>query len=289
MRKLNNSAILLLLLSLCSLTAYAQQEKNSLILNLAYHNNNNLQQYLVANAKSKIDGKFRMIEGVTVSFYITSDSAKTNFLGTATTDIKGNAALLIPPSAKAEWMKAASRDFVVVSKADKQFDVSTATTTITKARLKIDTADGKIINVSVLALVDTVWTLVKDVELKVAVKRSGGDLNVSETQSYTTDSTGTIAAEFKLDTLPGDLKGNLVLIAKIEENETYGNLTAETTVPWGVPATYVSEYDKRTLFARRGFTPYWLELMAYSIIVVVWGVLFYLFMQIKKLKKLGIE
>jgi len=289
MRKLNYSAILIMLFSLSSITAIAQEEKNSLVLNLAYHNDNNLQQYLVANAKSKIDGKFKMIQGITISFYITSDSDKGNLMGTAITDGKGNAALLIPPSAKTEWMKSAIRDFVVVSKADKQFDESKATTTITKARLKIDTADGKIINVSVQALIDTVWTLVKDVELKVAVKRLGGDLNVSETQSYTTDSTGMIAAEYKHDTLPGDAKGNLVLIAKIEENETYGYLTAEMIAPWGVPAVYVSEYDKRTLFARRGFTPYWLELMAYSIIVAVWGILFYLVMQIRKLKKLGIE
>ena len=138
-----------------------------------------------------------------------------------------------------------------------------------------------------LELKDTVWTPVKGVELKVAIKRAGGDLNVSETQSYTTDSTGTISAEYKRDSLAGDSKGNLILIAKVEDNDNYGNLSVEQTVPWGIKTEYFSVFDKRTLFARRGHSPIWLELIAYSIIIAVWGVLIYLIGQLNKIKKLG--
>jgi len=111
---------------------------------------------------------------------------------------------------------------------------------------------------------------------------------VSETQTYTTDSTGAISADFKRDSLPG-INGNLTLIAKVEDNDTYGNLTVETQVPWGNRLEYISRFDRRTLFARRGHSPIWLELLAYSIIVVVWLILVYLLGQLRKIKRLGME
>lgn len=69
----------------------------------------------------------------------------------------------------------------------------------------------------------------------------------------------------------------------------YGNLTSEMVVPWGKYYAYASNFDERTLFARRGYSPLWLELLAYAIVVVVWSVIIYLFFQIKKIKKLGLE
>ena len=114
-----------------------------------------------------------------------------------------------------------------------------------------------------------------------------GDLNVSETPTYTTDSLGMITAEFKRDSLPGDSKGNLTLIAKLEESDLYGTLTAEKVVPWGVVIKHESAFNVRSLFARRGHSPIWLEFIAYSIVFAVWGILFYLVLQIRKIKKLG--
>ena len=277
-----------LLFCLISIVSVAQTAaKNDLLLSLGYFNTNNQTQYLSAKAKTKIDGKFQMVPGINLSFYITNDSSKANLLGTAVTDARGNAYLLIPPAAQAEWKKSVKQSFVAVSTASKLYDESKANVQVTKAKLKIDTAADKKINVIALELKDTTWVPVKGVELKVAVKRMGGDLNVSETQTYTTDSTGTISAEYKRDSLAGDAKGNLVLIAKVEDNDTYGNLSVEQTVPWGNKTEYVSAYDKRTLFARRGHSPIWLELMAYSIVVAVWGVLIYLIGQIRKIKALG--
>lgn len=117
-----------------------------------------------------------------------------------------------------------------------------------------------------------------------------GILNVNETQTYTTDSVfGGVTAEFKRDRIPGDKQGNIILIASLVDNETYGNLTAELKVPWGINLVYVSNFDHRSLFARRGYSPIWLELLAYKIVVVVWVIIFYLLLQIKRIKKLGIE
>lgn len=265
---------------------FSQEAKNDLLLNLSYFNNNNSYVYLKATAKTKVDGKFQLVKEVTINFYINKDTTG-NLLGKAVTNDKGEAYLLVPASAKEAWNKSAKQSFVAVSTANKQFDETKANTDITKAKLQIDTAEGRTVKVKVIELKDTAWLPVKGVELKVAVKRMDGELNICETQTYTTDSTGTISAEFKRDSLPGDVNSNLIVVAKVEDNDQYGNLSVEKSVPWGSKFKYETNFYNRTLFARRGQSPMWLEVMAYSIILAVWGVLIYLIVQLFKIKRIG--
>jgi hypothetical protein len=242
---------------------------------------------LVFKTKSKVDGKFKIIPDIKLTVYITSDADKANLLGTVTTNDVGDAVLLIPPSAKNEWIKSPNQTFVAVSTATQQFDEARGELAITKAKLQIDTAEGKIVNAKLVALIDTVWTAIADVEMQIGVKRLDGNLNINETPTFTTDSSGAATTEFKRDSLPGDTKGNLVLVASIIDNDLYGNLTAEIVAPWGSKFTHISNFNHRTLFARRGYSPIWLELLAYSIVVVVWGIIIFLALQIRKIKKLG--
>ena len=265
----------------------SQVAKNNLILGLGYFNNNNQLQYLKANTKAKINGKFRQVADIHLSFYISSEDPA-NLLGKAVTNEKGIANLFIPPSARSAWNKSAKQSFLVVSEPTKEYDAVHSNFDLTKSRIQIDTLPDRKITATFSELRDSAWVAVKGVDMKVTVKRLGGDLNISETPTYTTDSLGLVNADFKLDNLPGDSAGNLVIIAEVDDNDVYGNLTTEKTVPWGESSKYISAFNRRSLFARRGWSPLWLEWMAYSIIAAVWGVLFYLFLQIRKLRKLGI-
>ena len=264
-------------------------EKNTLVLGVKYYNNNNAAQHLVVSAKSKIDGKFQKIGNIAVKVFITNDSNKNNFIGAGITSERGEFILFIPPSAKTEWLKSATQNFIAISAANKLYDEARAETTITKAKIKMDTADGKIVNAKLFIKVDSSWQPMAGVEMLLAVKRLDGNLNISETATYTSDSAGAISGEFKRDSLPGDQKGNLVLVANIIDNDVYGNIEAETTVPWGKPLVYTTNYNHRSLFARRGHSPIWLELLAYGIIVLVWAVIIYLGFQIRNIIKLGLD
>jgi len=267
-------------------TCFAQAEKKELILGLSYVNDNNQVQYLKANTKAKIEGKFRQVSGIPVSFYISS-AAPANLLGKATTDDHGLAALPIPASAKDEWNKSSSQSFVVVSDSSESYSAATTSIDLTKARIKLDTAADKKIIAVLVEQKGSEWKPVNGVDMKIAVKRLGGDLNVNETPTYTTDSLGTVHADFKLVSLPGDAAGNLVLVAKVEDNDLFGNLSTERPVPWGTASSYTSDYNNRSLYARAGRAPYWLLWMASTITLSVWIVIFYLFAQIRKIKKLG--
>ena len=127
---------------------------------------------------------------------------------------------------------------------------------------------------------------VKDIEMKLRIKRMLGNLSVGDAETYTADSTGTASAEFKRDSMPGDQKGNLTLVARVEDNDKYGNLVVEKTVPWGVAVKQNKNFfDQRTLWSTRFRTPLWLLFMAYSIVIGVWGTIIYLIWQIVKIKK----
>jgi hypothetical protein len=286
MRKLRYFLLLVGLSIYFAGSAYGQEAKSSLILNLGYFNDNNQMHYLKAVTKTKVNGKFKLVAGIPVSFYISSE-IPANFLGKATTNDKGQAIVLIPPSARVEWNKSSKQSFLVLADSSKLFDGTKTTIDLTKSKIRIDTAEDKKIVATFFELRDTAWTPVKGVDMKIAVKRLGGDLNVNETPTYTTDSLGAVNADFKQLNLPGDSLGNLVLVARVEDNDNYGNLSSEKIVPWGVETRYRETFNRRSLYARRGWSPLWLEWMAYAIIAAVWFVLFYLFLQIRKLKKLG--
>ncbi len=287
MKKIRYLALTYLFILLAAGIAHSQVEKNKLILGLSYFNDNNRLQYLKANTKSKINGKFKQVSGIPVSFYIGSESPA-NLLGRSTTDNHGMAALPIPATARDAWNKSSSQTFLVVSDSTQLYSAVTTSFDLTKARIKLDTTEDKKIVATLIEQKGSDLLPVKGVDLKIAVKRLDGNLNVNESPTFTTDSTGAVSADFKLLNLPGDSAGNLVLIASIEDNDIYGNITTEKTVPWGTPAMYVSNYNNRSLFARASRPPLWLLWMASTITLLVWSIIFYLFFQIWKLKKLGV-
>jgi len=263
-------------------------EKKTLVLSLKYYNDNNLSQHLVIQAKSKVDGKFQKMGNIPVKVYINNEQEKNNLIGSGITTELGEILLWIPPAAKKAWDKSANQTFVATSIANKLYDEARGETSITKAKLKIDTAEGKIVSATILGLTGSNWKPLAGVEVVLTVKRLGGNLNINETTTYTTDSAGAVTAEFKRENLPGDSKGNLIIQANVIDHEIYGNVSAEKMVPWGAKLIYTTNYNHRSLFARRGHSPFWLTFLAYGIIISVWVVILYLVVQIKKIVQLGL-
>ena len=133
------------------------------------------------------------------------------------------------------------------------------------------------------------WMPAADVELKVGIQRFGGLIPAGDEETYTTDSTGKVTAEFKREGLPGDEHGTIILAAKVEDNDQFGNLLIQKKAAWGVARKIDHNFfDQRTLWSTRFKTPYWLLFIAYSIIIGVWGTLIYLIRQVVKIIKLGV-
>lgn len=298
MKKKNNNillAVAMIFFFAISFGAFSQEDsaKNEFVLNLGYYMNNNKIVYLMANAKIKNDGKFQPVKGAAINFYLNTESDST-LISKVATDKNGLAKAVIPASLKKNWDANATHTFLAISETDKNFESTTAEAAITKSIITIDTVnDGETrsINVSISSFDGKDWIPVPDVEMKIGISRSlGGIVSAGDEETYTTDSTGTATAAFSKESLPGDEKGNIVLIAKVDENEQLGNLIVEKTVPWGVAFSPDNTFfDQRTLWSTRFRTPLWLLFMAYSIVIGVWGTIIYLIFQLVKIKKVGVS
>jgi len=284
-------ALSMLLLSLISATVRAQDdEKSPLVVNLSYFTSNNNMQYVAVTAKSKISGKFQPVKGAEVKLYLDKDSSgkPMGFIGKVVTGEKGRAASNIPPALAQLWKSNVNHTFVAVTDKTKLYDATTTELAVAKARITIDTAEDKNLTATFSEYKGNIWVPVKGVDIKLCIKRLGGDLPISDKDSYTTDSTGKVSGEFKRDKLPGDKDGNLILVAKVEDNDTYGNLRVEKPIQWG--AKFVAPNDffsKSALWGSRFHSPIWLVFLAYSIVITVWGILLYLVILLVRIKKLG--
>jgi hypothetical protein len=272
-------------------TASAQDDttKGEPAVGLRYFMQNNSLQWLRVKTSLRKGNKPQLLPNQVVKIFL--DSAKPeNLIGKIYTNEQGDGKAVIPAGLKDQWSQQSTHRFIAVLEATSVEDERSAEIDVTRGKIEFDTStlDGvKTVNLLVSKFENNTWVPAKDVELKVGIRRLGGELKIGEDESYTTDSLGQATAEFKLDSLPGDLSGNIVLVAKTEDNDQLGNLSVEKTVPWGRSFSPVSHFGQRSLSAARGRSPIWLALMAYSIIGGVWGTILYLVIQIIKIKKLG--
>lgn len=276
-------------------TVYAQDEPvvPKEIVTLRYFNDNNHFQYLLLQSSLKTGKKMEPLGNKVFQLYLdVNDPA--NLITKVLTDKNGKAKAIIPVRLKSLWDSASTHTFVVVAEGTSKEEETTTEFTITKSKITIDTtnADGvRNITASVMKLENENWVPAADVEMKIGVVRMDKSiLSAGEEATYTTDSTGMVTVEFKRDSLPGDLKGNIVLAASVEDNDELGNLIIEKPVHWGIAVKEdKSFFGHRALWTIRSKTPYWLLIMAYSIIIGVWGTILYLVFQLIKLKKMGVE
>lgn len=262
------------------------------VVKVGYFVNNNMVPFLLIESTLKKGKKYEALPGQNVKIFMDSIGPG-NLLKEVTTNERGKARVVIPDSFQERWKSSPSHNFMAILDGNTPEEERTTTLEITKARMTIDTAteDGvHYIDVMVSYLDnDHNWVPAPEVELKVGIRRAGGILSAGEA-SYTTDSSGLVTAALTLDSLPGDEQGNLIATSQIENNDLYGSLVAEKIVPWGTAVKVdTGFFEQRTLWTTAMRTPSWLLLIAYSIVIVVWGTLIYLVFQIIKIKKLGME
>lgn len=289
---LNNYKLLLVGLAvLCSSSAMTQDAKPGLLVDVSYHLTNNIFPSVSVFTKVKIDKKFVPVPAITVKVFL-GQEADANLLGIVQTNKDGKGVVTFPVSVKSMWDSVSQFTLMATSEANKQYESASGEASVTKAKITIDTVftDGiRSIIATVKAKSGNDWTPAPDVETKIIIKRSIGNLSVGDAETYTTDSSGQATAEFKKIDMPGDANGNIVLVAKTEDNELYGNISIEQPVKWGMPFTPVNTFDERTLFATRDKAPLWLLFLAGSTVVSVWSVIIYLVRQIIKIRKIGMD
>lgn len=134
------------------------------------------------------------------------------------------------------------------------------------------------------AVVTKNHTPLKGVDVVFLIKKSFGSLPLGD--AVTTDENGEAVANFPTD-IPGDPQGNVTVLAKVEENDQTGELLASKSTNWGVPTTVKSTFDTRTLWGTAENAPLPLVVTVVSLVALVWGIIFYMLLQLVKVNRLG--
>ncbi len=132
-----------------------------------------------------------------------------------------------------------------------------------------------------------VWSVGKDGE-KIPLTETDIIFYVPRMFSYlkigeaTLDSSGSAMVEFPKG-LPGDEAGNITVIAKIEEHDTFGNAEGETRIDWAMPARLIMKDSYRALWSQ--IAPTWMIVTLIIMLAGVWGHYAYAVYKLVKIKK----
>jgi hypothetical protein len=221
---------------------------------------------LKATFKAKIKGNATKLSGLMITFVYTADSADKE-IGGAMTDMSGVGIF----NCKADALtadKEGKLHFKVIYAGDKTIEAAEETVAVKRARLIITPVkEDSVLSVK-LKLVDLstgTETPVAATDLGIFVKRIFNPLKIGEGK---TDESGEATIEIP-NTIPGDAKGNITLLAKLDDNEQYGNLEASVIQPWGKPVSDEIKEMPRALWSTH--PPLWMLITFIVLMTAVWG------------------
>ena len=173
-------------------------------------------------------------------------------------------------------------NFKAVFAGNKHIEAADGEVSIKRARLEItpvkeDTALS--VNVKLIDIGMGTETPVKETVVGIFVNRSFKPLKIGE---GTTDENGVASIEIPKN-LPADAKGNIMLIAKLDENETYGNLEAVVEQKWGIAVSDKLNELPRALWSAH--PPYWMMITFIILMGTVWGHYLVIIIQLFRLRK----
>ena len=284
----NYIALILFFLALSFNGILAQEEapKSKPVISIKYFVASNHLPYLEINTQTKTGRILNPLPNIPVKVYF-GEEAEENFIGKTLTNQFGKGRVYLTNEFKSKWDSL--NEFTFTSTSD-SLGIS-GEVTIKKAMIFIDTLNNDGIK-SVKAILKeqkgSLWLPVGEIDMKLRIKRLTGNLSVGEDENYTSDTSGYAIAEFKRDSIPGDEKGKIILLAKVEDNDIYGNLETSIVANWGKPTSHYNDFWQRSLWSTGDRAPIWLLTLALGLIVGIWGTIFYLVFQMVKIKKLNV-
>jgi hypothetical protein len=263
-KELINNVLFLSLLLIPSLALHSQQSSINPGFALKYFRNTDDKRIIQAEVTYTADKETHPLTGAEISLLSGSDSRK--LIGKAITDDKGVARFEMNSDLKLDAGKDGMLGFIAeisgndtVAKASSEISVRDL-----KMELTLSEVDSiKNVSVKAFSVEGGKEKPVIGETVKVYVPRMFSMLPIGD---ITLDDSGTGSIEFPSD-LPGDKEGNLIIIAKIEDNATYGTIEKRETIGWGTPTDYSVPVTHRALWT--SIAPKW---MIYSLSVLLAGV-----------------
>ncbi len=259
--------LLFLILVIVSKASFSQEkELISPYLTFQYFKDTDNHRFLQTTLTYSKNRMELPLEGMEILFYAGNNGGK--LLAELITDEKGIARypieddVILPVDKDGSWL------FNTLFNGNDSIEAGSSDLTIRDVNLQIT-----------LSLVDTV----KTISLNAKVLENGKEKPVSGEQVLlyvprmfsllpvgegNLDENGEAVIEFPSD-LPGDQEGNLTIIARFEENPSFGNVEKSVTEKWGIPKLSSGPTSHRALWTKTA--PRWMIITLSILLTGVWA------------------
>ncbi len=263
-------------------------EKPDLSLEFRYIEANNKTKILEVIAKAKLEGTWQSQKGIQVHFYRNAEE-EANLLGNVTTNDHGLARFILPEGVEKYAAAGGEYTFVAVTGGTDQFDPVSEEVIIAESSFEMSLSEEdsvRQVHISFQALdAEGNEVPVGEVEVQLYIKRLFGLLPLSE-DPETTDENGEVSVDFST-VIGGDTAGNLIIVAKIEDHERFGNLEFQRKIKWGIPLIIDPNLSARELWSSRANAPIYLIVIVNTMLIGIWGVILYILFQAYKISKIS--
>ena len=279
----------LALLCLSSLFISAQNKKDSVkeitpVITFSYLNSNDTI-ILTANIFDRKEQGVFAIKNAVIVFSASGDN-ETRDLGQARADEEGNAVLKFAIAKGLPRDKDGKTTYSAKFSGKGKFQPVTETLSAKLAKITVNFTKE---DSSRFILVRATQVDPKGAEMPVLkekiilyVPRLFNLLKIGETDL---DETGAGKVEYP-GKLVGDSLGNIIVIARIEENDNYGNVQGQSSISWGIPKQYyLAEKPTRELWTP--VAPIWMIVTLIIMLTGVWAHYIYAVVQLIKIKQLS--
>lgn len=262
--------------------------KGEASIELRYTEANNKTKMLEATVKTKVEGSWQGVDGISVKFY-RNEATPEQLLGTVTSNDKGLAMLILPEGEEKHASATFEYTYIAALENSEQFEDTEEEVTVAESsfNMTLEEEDSvRQVRISLTAMdAEGNEAPAGEVEVSLYVQRLFGLLPLSD-DPETTDEEGEVVAEFPAD-IPGDTAGNLIIVAKIEDHERFGNLEFRRKINWGIPLVIDPAENARQLWSSRANAPIYLIVIVNSMLIGIWGVIFYIIYQAYRISRIG--
>ena len=251
------------------------------VLKLEYLHSDSLHS-LTATLKANQEGRYLPLQGMEINFK-SHQGNDAKLIGSGISDEKGKATVTIPQELMTTGGDKGIYSFDATYKGKEKYIPSSGITSIKPMKMEISffQKEGeKMVDLKAYEPdKNNQWVPIEKLDVQFFVPRTFSLLKVGQG----TIENGETTFEFPVS-IPGNQLGYLTLVAKVEDNEVYGNVEASGTINWGKPLV-----PEKIVHRGLGDTnaPLW---MVYTLIVLlslVWFHYMYVIYTVFRIRNLG--
>lgn len=262
--------------------AHAQKSESSIQLSFSKRTDNSKTVKALVMGKNKKD-KFIPAKNAHVGFYFQKDK-ELILITRSCTDGGGKTSATLPKELPLD----ADRYFSITVKVENDDVYGNSEESLrlkdVNLTIKLDPHDTtRIVTATVMETgADGTEKAVKDIAINFYAQRLFGIMPAAEDHTVNTDEKGIAVFSFP-KSIKGDTAGNMTVAAMIEDNDIYGTVESKSPTSWGVILSPEKDPFPRSMWGVKA--PFPLIITLSILFGGIWFTYFFMFFQLRKIKK----